>query len=33
MLKPSLCDYSEACILVKGRITTTRAGDDAATRK
>ena len=25
MLKSSLCDYSDACILVKGRITTTRA--------
>ena len=30
MLKSSLCDYSDAYILVKGRITTTGAGDDAA---
>ena len=28
----SLCNYSDAYILVKGRITITRAGDDAATR-
>ena len=25
MLKSSLCDYSDACILVKGRITITEA--------
>ena len=28
----SLCNYSDAYILVKGRITITRARDDAATR-
>ena len=33
MLKSSLCDYSDAYILVKGKITTTGAGDDAATRQ
>ena len=33
MLKPSLCDYSDACILFKGRITITGAGDDAAARQ
>ena len=27
-LKPSLCDYSDAYILVKGRIIITEAGDD-----
>ena len=32
ILMPSLCNYSDAYILVKGRITITRAGDDAATR-
>ena len=31
MLKSSLCDYSDAYILVKGTITTT--GDDAAARQ
>ena len=31
MLKSSLCDYSDACILVKGKITITRAEADAAT--
>ena len=30
MLKSSLCDYSDAYILVKGRITITGAGADAA---
>ena len=29
MLKSSLCDYSDAYILVKGRITITGAGDNA----
>ena len=32
MLRPSLCDYSDACVLVKGNITvniTTDAGADA----
>ena len=33
MLKSSLCDYSDAYILVKGKITTTGAGDDAAARQ
>ena len=32
-LKSSLCDYSDAYILVKGRITITGAGDDAAARQ
>ena len=30
MLKSSLCDYSDTYILVKGTITITGAGDDAA---
>ena len=30
MLKSSLCDYSDAYILAKGRITITREEDDAA---
>ena len=33
MLKSSLCDYSDAYILVKGRITITGAADDAAARQ
>ena len=33
MLKSSLRDYSDAYILVKGKITITRAGDDAAARQ
>ena len=33
MLKSSLRDYSDAYILVKGKITITEAGDDAAARK
>ena len=33
MLKSSLCDYSDGYILVKGRITITEAGDDAAARQ
>ena len=33
MLKPSLCDYSDAYILVKGTITITGAGGDAAARQ
>ena len=32
MLKSSLCDYSDAYILVKGRITITGARNDAAAR-
>ena len=33
MLKSSLCDYSDAYILVKGKITITGAGDEAAARQ
>ena len=33
MLKSSLCDYSDAYILVKGKITITGAGPDAAARQ
>ena len=33
MLKSSLCDYSDAYILVKGRIKVTGAGADAAARQ
>ena len=33
MLKSSLCDYSVAYILVKGKITITEAGDNAAARQ
>ena len=33
MLKSSLCDYSDAYILVKGTITIARAGVDAAARQ
>ena len=33
MLNCSLCDCSDAYIFVKGRITITGAGDDAAARK
>ena len=33
MLKSSLCDYSDAYILVKQKITITGAGDDAAARQ
>ena len=33
MLKSSLCDYSDTYILVKGTITITGAGDDAAARR
>ena len=32
MLKSSLCDYSDAYVLVKGRITIAGEGDNAATR-
>ena len=32
MLKSSLCDYSDACILVKGRITIAGEGAHAAAR-
>ena len=33
MLKSSLCDYSDAYILVPGTITITRAGAYAVVRK
>ena len=33
ILKPSLCDYSNAYILVKGAIAITGAGTDAAARQ
>ena len=33
MLKSSLCDYRDAYILVKGKITITGAGGDEAARK
>ena len=33
MLKYSLCDYSDAYILAKGRITVTGAEGNAATRQ
>ena len=33
MLKSSLCDYSDAYILVKGKITITGVGADAAARQ
>ena len=33
MLKSNLCDYADACIFVKGRITISGARDDAAARQ
>ena len=33
MTKSSLCDYSDAYVLVKGKITITGAEDNAATRQ
>ena len=33
MLKSSFCDYSDAYILLKERITITGVGDDAAARQ
>ena len=33
MLKSSLCDYADAYIFVKGAITITGAGDEAAARQ
>ena len=33
MLKSGLCDYSDAYVLVKGKITITGAGDGAAVRQ
>ena len=33
MLRSNLCNYDDACILVKGTITVTGAGTDATARK
>ena len=33
MLRSNLCDYADSYILVKGTITFTGAGDDAAARR
>ena len=33
MLKPSLCAYNDACILVKVTITITRRGADTTSRQ
>ena len=33
MLRSNLCDYADSYILVKGTITITVAGDDAAARR
>ena len=33
MLRSNLCDYSDACILVKGKIAITGRGADAAARQ
>ena len=33
MIKSSFCDYNDAYILDKGRITITGVGDDAAARQ
>ena len=33
MLKSSLCDYSDACMLVKGTIAITLDGDSAVARQ
>ena len=33
MLRSSLCDYSDAYILISGTITITRAGNDDAARR
>ena len=33
MLRYSLCDYADTYIVVKGKITITGAGDDAAIRQ
>ena len=33
MLKSSLCDYSDAYVLVKGKITITGGGNNAAARR
>ena len=33
MLRPNLCDYADSYMLVKGTITITGAGNDAAARQ
>ena len=33
MLKSSLCDYSDACILISGTITIIREGDSDAAKR
>ena len=33
MLRSNLCDYVDACILVKGTISITGAGDDDAAKQ
>ena len=33
MLRLNLCDYADTCILLKGTITITLAGNDAASRQ
>ena len=33
MIRSNLCDYADACILVKGTITITAAGDDDAAKR
>ena len=33
MLKSNLCDYSDACVLVKRTITSAGAGNEAAARE
>ena len=33
MLRSSLCDYADVCILLKGTITITGAGNDDATKR
>ena len=33
MLRSNLCDYADACILVKGTIIITGAGNDDVTKQ
>ena len=33
MLRSNLCDYADACMLVKGTITITSAGDDDTAKR
>ena len=33
MLRSNLCDYADSCILVKGTITITGEGDNAAVKR